>query len=117
MSESEPFDPQRTTLERDPATKGGPTPAFRRGWPSLPGYQVVDELGRGGMGVVYKAWQPSLKRYVALKMIRGAGAAPDEIERFRREASLAAQLHHPHIVQVFEVGEHFETGVQTPNIP
>src|SRR3954470_22463849 len=70
-------------------------------------FELLGELGRGGMGVVYRAWQPGLNRVVALKMIHGSALAdPDAVSRFRREAEAVARLQHPNIVHVHEVGEH-----------
>ncbi len=73
--------------------------------PQLAGLEFLRELGRGGMGVVYLARQTALKRLVAVKMLRAA-VDREERSRFRSEIEAAARLKHPHIVQIYEVGEH-----------
>ena len=73
---------------------------------TLGNYRLVERIGRGGMATVYKAYQPALERYVAVKVIHEQLAADDEqfFKRFRREAKSVASLRHPNIVQVFDFG-------------
>jgi WD40 repeat protein len=82
--------------------------AERPAFPNVPGYEIVEILGEGGMGIVYKARQTRANnRWVGLKMIRaGTLALRNEMDRFRTEIESVARLTHPHIVQIYEVGDH-----------
>jgi hypothetical protein len=98
--------PAEAVTQPPPAAEPKP-PQAGAGWPTVPGYEIVAQLGKGGMGVVYKAHQTALRRTVALKMIlHGDYAGPEERRRFQTEAGAVARLQHPQFVQVYEVGEH-----------
>jgi eukaryotic-like serine/threonine-protein kinase len=109
--------PKDETPKQAPNTVAGAGPSLidrrqekrgkaRRPLPTVEGYEIVEVLGKGAMGIVYKAQQKGLKRLVALKMI-STGSHADDIEliRFRTEAEAVARLHHRNIVQVHEIGE------------
>ncbi len=97
----DPADELGQTLIAQPAARVGDTPGEAFG-----DFTSLVEVGRGGAGVVYRACQGRLGRTVALKLILHAHAQPADVERFMREARMAARLSHPNIVPIYEVGEH-----------
>ena len=97
------------TAETFADVRPGAAPSASAGFVPRPfaGYELLSELGRGGMGVVYQAQQRTPHRLVALKvLLSGEHAAPEELARFRTESEAVAALNHPNVVQVYEVGEH-----------
>src|SRR6516165_5849969 len=104
------IDPEVGAWLPEPGTRPEATvitpPPLTAELPQIPGYEVEAVLGRGGMGVVFKARHLTLKRVVALKMLlAGAYARPEELARFRREAEAVAALRHPNIVPVHDAGD------------
>jgi serine/threonine protein kinase len=103
---SEPTAPAAAGPATPPTVPGDAAGTNDERWPSVPGYEILGELGHGGMGVVCKARDERLNRIVALKMIRTAGlASRAERDRLRSEAEAAARVRHPHVVQVHTSGE------------
>jgi tetratricopeptide (TPR) repeat protein len=100
-------DPNRTLAYQDPSSEQPKARKDRKRWlPMVPGYEILGELGRGGMGVVFKARHRTLKRLTAVKMIlSGEYATATELARFHTEATSIASVKHPNIVQIFEIGE------------
>lgn len=104
---------QEMSTARLPAVPSGTAMAERHAQPSSEAktetvfgrYKILKELGRGGMGVVYQAYDPNLQRHVALKIINQLMANDKDIKRFEREAQVMAKLKHPHIVQILDIGE------------
>ena len=100
--------PEGSSATRHPPTQpsaAGPDRPTEEA-PTVEGYEILERLGQGGMGVVYRARQHGLERLVALKMIRGGShAAPEHLARFRIEARSVARLRHPNVVQIYDVGQ------------
>ncbi len=100
---TQPATPGQTPIE--PA-EAPPPPSDHDDLPSIPGYEIVREIGRGGMGVVYLARQRGLNRDVAVKTLLGAAVPRATLARFWAEAEVMAEVAHPNVVRVIELGEH-----------
>jgi WD40 repeat protein/tetratricopeptide (TPR) repeat protein/tRNA A-37 threonylcarbamoyl transferase component Bud32 len=101
--QGEPLSSATTALGEDELP---PDPASPSWWPVLTDYEIISELGQGGMGVVYKARQRSLNRLVALKMVAGTTHTALQLARFRSEADAIARLQHPNIVSIYSIGQY-----------
>ncbi len=108
-AEARAADQTATFATGEGAAEVSPVPAPARvhhPWPAIPGYELRQKLGEGGMGVVFLARQIGLNRPVAIKMIRGGSQArPEHFVRFRVEAEAVARLRHPHVIQIYDIGE------------
>lgn len=105
-AKTEKYDPDQAQTARAWVVDHDATSQARGHIPEIPGYEILGELGRGGMAVVYKARQVALNRLVALKMICNREYGPEELARFRGEALALAAVQHPNIVHIYDVGEY-----------
>ena len=96
-------EPVRSISNATTAPRAGGPPAPQP--THIPGYEILDVLDQGGMGIVYRARQTELSRIVAVKMMAGAHPSGPRLSRFRTECRAIAQLHHPNLVEIFESGE------------
>src|SRR5436190_16851636 len=94
----------QTEVSQAETIREAPVRPMSESWPRIEGYQVLELVGRGGMGRVFKARHEALDRIVALKFLL-SDADDSVLARFRSESQAVAQLHHPHIAQVFETSE------------
>ena len=96
-------EPVRSVSNATTAPRAGGPPAPQP--THIPGYEILNVLDQGGMGIVYRARQTDLSRIVAVKMMAGAHPSGPRLSRFRTECRAIAQLHHPNLVEIFESGE------------